>query len=566
MDIAQYLLHRLREIGLTHLFAVPGDYASAFLTALDDPGSGIVRVPTINELGAGYAADGYARFRGVGAACLQYGVGSFSALNCIAGSFVERVPVALISASPANGDRLRERQRQILFHHSTGALDADRAIFAKVTVASEIVRDPDAAPAQIDAALVAMLTHRRPVYIEVTQDCWTAPCAAPQSRLQPLVATSDAGALAAIVEAAWKRIVSAHHPVLWFGVEIQRFGLQDRAQHLIDASGLPFTTTSLGKTTLDEAQPRFIGTFAGPASPALTREAMARCDCPIALGAIITDDYLAIMAARYADMIAVDVERARVGIDYFPRIALADLLDALTARFQADPRYPRPLPAPHAPDGDPASPPEATLTYERVYRVLADYLAVDERKHEIVLVLGESTSLYVLGNMMGLPRYAFVAQAAWGSLGHETGAALGIALGSGRHPWVIAGDGGFMMICQELSSLVCAGVDATVFVMSNRGYAIEQAFVDITAFEPGGQFAAFDELPQWDYPALAQAFGARGLRAETVATLQALLPTLSKPGSGTTLVELVIPPHDLPPQLRRLAQSPSPTAKYNAPD
>ncbi len=57
-----------------------------------------------------------------------------------------------------------------------------------------------------------------------------------------------------------------------------------------------------------------------------------------------------------------------------------------------------------------------------------------------------------------------------------------------------------------------ASSDAVIFVMSNRGYAIEQAFVDLEAFDPHGVFAPFDNLPTWDYLALAQAFGARGVR------------------------------------------------------
>ena len=87
MNVAEYILARLAEAGLTHMFAVPGDYASPFLEALDTMKE-VVRVPNINELGSGYAADGYARFKGIGAACVQYGVGTFSALNCAAGSWL----------------------------------------------------------------------------------------------------------------------------------------------------------------------------------------------------------------------------------------------------------------------------------------------------------------------------------------------------------------------------------------------------------------------------------------------------------------------------------------------
>src|SRR5256714_3323403 len=140
--VATYPVARLRQAGLEHLFAVPGDYASPFLEALD-AAPGIERIPNTNELGSGYAADGYARYRGIGAACVQYGVGTFSLLNCTAGSFVERVPVAVISASPSTRDRQLERSEAILFHHSTGELQADRKVFENVTVASEIVHDAE---------------------------------------------------------------------------------------------------------------------------------------------------------------------------------------------------------------------------------------------------------------------------------------------------------------------------------------------------------------------------------------------------------------------------------------
>ena len=100
MTVADYLIMRLKQAGVEHVFAVPGDYASPFLEALD-AAPGIARIANINELGCGYAADGYARYKGAGAACVQWGVGTFSLLNCAAGSYVERVPVAVISASPS---------------------------------------------------------------------------------------------------------------------------------------------------------------------------------------------------------------------------------------------------------------------------------------------------------------------------------------------------------------------------------------------------------------------------------------------------------------------------------
>lgn len=561
--VATYLIARLQQAGLTHLFAVPGDYASPFLLALDAAAPDITRVPTIAELGSGYAADGYARFKGIGAACVQYGVGTFSLLNCTAGSWVERVPVAIISASPSTKDRALERTEQILFHHSTGDLRADRIVFKNVTVASEIVHDPATAPAQIDYAITEMLTHRRPIYIEVLTDVWSLPCAAPQGTLQPRGVPSDPKSLAAAVESAWQRITSAKLPVLWFGVEIQRYGLQDVAQQLVDA-GFFFTTTSLGKTVLDESQRQFVGTYAGPASPALTRAVMAGTDCPIALGTIITDDYLNIMASKFGEMIEVNDEKARVGYEYYHGVTLPDFLRGLLARVKADGKMAREYALPHVDSEEPAAACAAgdALTYNNFYREVGAFVTQDARREEIVLVLGESTSLYVFGNLFGLPANAFVANAAWGSLGHETGCALGVAIGSGKRPFVVAGDGGFMMTCQELSSLARARSNAVIFVMSNQAYAIEQAFVDITAFSPGGSFAAFDLLPVWDYLALARAFGASGYRVQTVGELRETLPAIDKLTSMPALVEVVIPQKDLAPQLKRLAETPVPKRKY----
>ena len=559
--VAAYLAIRLREIGIEHVFTIPGDYCAPFLNVLDAT-PGIERVPNLNELGCGYAADGYARLKGAGAACVQYGVGTFSLLNCVAGSYVEFVPVAIISSSPGASSRLLEEHQNILFHHSTGNLLADQEVFKHVTVASVVITDSGAAPEEIDNALTQMITHRRPVYIEVINSVWNTVCAEPSGKLAPIPPYSDPSSLQSAVQAAYAALASAQLPVFFFGVELQRFGLQEVAQQLVEATGIPFTTTSLGKTALDESQQLFAGTYAGPASPPSTNDLVTNSDCVVALGTIITDDYLSLMASSFAKMIRVSHGETRVGLTYFPPVALADFMSGFLKAVQE-----HPLPQkqqPETPFTKPVSGPAdgIRLTYQLFYEILGAFLVTTSLRESCVLVLGESTSLYVFGNLFGLPPDSFVAQAAWGSLGHETGSALGIGLGSGKRPLVVAGDGGFMMICQEISSLVQAQSNAVVFVMSNRGYAIEQAFVDLKAFEPGGTFAPYDVLPAWDYLALANAFGARGIRLTTTTELLDFLEGLTAPSAGPTLVEVVIPEHDLAPQLKRLAEPPPTLRRY----
>ncbi|MBL0018771.1 MAG: alpha-keto acid decarboxylase family protein [Bacteroidetes bacterium] len=551
--VSDYILDRLKSLGLKHMFVVPGDYASFFLDTLDsDPD--IERIANINELGVGYAADGYGRFKGIAACSVQYGVGAFSILNCIAGAYVERVPMALIGPSPSTKNRITTKTQGVLFHHSTGDLEADQKVMENVTVASIVVRDGASAPAQIDNALIAMITHRRPVYIEVLQDIFGAGCTCPIGVLKAEKQVSESKSLAAAVDAAWTLLEKAKLPLIWWGVEIQRYGLQALAQEMVDVSGIMFTTTSLGKTVLDESQKQFVGTYAGPASPALTRAVVAATDCVLALGTIITDDYLDIMNADYGKMILSTDEGTRVGYSEFQFVAMEDFIAALLQRMRDSGKYPKRFAKP-AYEASKTSRPLAVegLTYDRFYSVMGEWLIGKGNIADAKLILGESTSLYVFGNLMGMPPDSFVAQAAWGSLGHETGCALGIELATGQRPIVVAGDGGFMMICQEISSLVRQKSDAIVFVMSNGGYAIEQSFVDINAFTPQGEYAPFDILPEWDYLALAKAFGAKGYVVETVGQLRRLLQKLETKTGVPALVQVKIPLKDLPLQLCRLA-------------
>ena len=96
--VSRYILQRLKQAGVDHLFGVPGDYVLDFL---DEVLASPVRwVGTCNELNAGYAADGYARLKGLGGAVVTYGVGGLSILNAVAGAFAEQVPLIVVSGAP----------------------------------------------------------------------------------------------------------------------------------------------------------------------------------------------------------------------------------------------------------------------------------------------------------------------------------------------------------------------------------------------------------------------------------------------------------------------------------
>ncbi len=416
--------------------------------------------------------------------------------------------------------------------------------------------------------LVAALTHRRPVFIECYKEVWGEPCPRPSpKRLQPIPPKSEPLALENMVDQAWSQIVAAKNPLIFAGVEVLRFGLSDLLQEIIDASGFLYTTTSLGKTVLDEKGDKFIGTYSDAASIASVHALVEKSDCFLTLGTIVTDDYLWFIENKYADMVLATTYEMRAGYFVYQGVAMKDFMEALLRRFKKTTGYPLaavappqpPYPEPWLSNSDPVYDAQPQiLTYNRFFQHSMKFLNDNKMLDDIVWTFGISSAMYVATNAYGLAQGSFIASAAWQIIGFETGAASGAQLGSGKRAWTVAGDGGFMECCQSLSTLARNQLNAVVFVMSNQVYAIEQVYVDITAFEPGPQhkFDTFDILPKWDYLALAKAFGARGFRVETIDQLKAALAEIKGIKNQPSLVEVVIPEKDLPRQMYRLGTEP----------
>jgi indolepyruvate decarboxylase len=566
-NVARYLAQRLAEMGIGHLFAVPGDYAGHFLTVVDTEGQGlgIQRVGTCNELEAGYAADGYARLRGAGAVCVTFGVGTFSLLNALAGSYVEQLPVVLVVGSPASASRNTERREGVLFHHSTGTLSADEDSVRNVTVAREVVRDPLRAPEQIDRALRECLTWRRPVYIEVYQNVWLLPCEAPRERLKPgpLPTLQDSldESLNATLEHLWK----ARRPVIWAGMEVQRFGLQELLLELVRETGMPFATDLLGKGLVPEDTPGFVGTYDGASANPKTQALVEKADWLLGLGTLVTDDFLDLVKKSYGTMTLACNNSVRVGTDVWDCAPLRDFMQQLLARLRQR-KYGAPKNAVKALVASGAPPlmalaadkgrgsrktAEQQVTYDGFFQRMHDW--VDD---SMVLMADTTIALYSAAELPVKRRDGFIAQAAWNSIGYTTGACLGVGFADpARRAVVFTGDGGFQMVCQALSDVVRARHGTIVFIFDNALYGIEQAFVNVKYFtDSQTPPEAFDELHRWNYARLTEVFG--GGWSATVDTLEQLDQALAQAKANTdqlSLITLRIPQRDITPQMLALA-------------
>ena len=286
--VGQYLVDRLYQLGLEHLFSIAGDYTIDWVTNYVSP-SKIQIIEEVNELNAGYAADGYARLKRIGALCFTYSAGTLCAVNAIAGAYVEKVPVVLINGTPNIKRTLTYEQTGLSAHHFISGRETDLQVFEYITVAAVRVDNPDLAPMLIDYALTQCITERRPVYIELLQDMIDLTCDPPKGVLKPARILSDETNLEQSITKINGRLESAANPLIWVGVEIDRFGLQKKAESLIQQLNIPYVTELLSKAVLSEDDALFAGVFDGLSSSTAVQDLVRDADFILALGVWLTD-------------------------------------------------------------------------------------------------------------------------------------------------------------------------------------------------------------------------------------------------------------------------------------
>jgi len=308
--IGAYLLERLQAYGADHIFGVPGDFVLGFMSEIE--ASPIELINTCDEQGAGFAADAYARLRGIGVACVTYGVGGLKLANTTGQAYAERVPVVVISGAPS----MTERRRNPLIHHKVRSYDTQLRVFQQLTVGWTVLDDPEDACREIDRVLRLCKRYSRPVYIELPRDMVDVEVEI-EMRTIDVAQQSEPRTLAAALDEATTWINRARQPVIFFGVELYRFGLEAEALALIESSGIPAAVTLLDKGAIEERSPSFVGVYAGALGRDDVRRYVEESDCLILLGTLLTDINLGIATANIDPARCIHATRERLGSPLF---------------------------------------------------------------------------------------------------------------------------------------------------------------------------------------------------------------------------------------------------------
>ncbi|KAG6401679.1 hypothetical protein SASPL_138543 [Salvia splendens] len=495
--LGRHIARRLVQIGLEDVFSVPGDFN---LTLLDhliaEPG--LTNVGCCNELNAGYAADGYARARGVGACVVTFTVGGLSVINAIAGAYSENLPVICIVGGPNTNDYGTNR----ILHHTIGLPDFSQELkcFKTVTCYQAVVSHLDDAHEQIDKAISTALMESKPVYISIS--CNLPGLPHPTFAIDPIPFSlsprlSNKVGLEAAVNAATEFLNKAGKAVMIGGPKLRLAKAESALVELADASGYPVATMPSAKGQVPEHHPRFIGTYWGSVGTHFCCEIVESADAYIFVGPIF-NDYSSVgysLLLKKEKAIIVHPDRVVVGNGpafgcVLMRDFLRELAKKITKNTTAFDNYKRIF----IPDGQPLkSEPAEALRVNVLFQHVQKLLTGD------TAVVAETGDSWFNCQKLKLPEgcgYEFQMQ--YGSIGWSVGATLGYAQSVPKKRVISCiGDGSFQarVTCQDVSTMIRCGQKSIIFLINNGGYTIEVEIHD----------GPYNVIKNWNYTGLVEA-------------------------------------------------------------
>ncbi len=534
VTIGEYLIQKLYEHGLRHAFGIPGDYVLAFYKQLFD--SKIKVINTADEQGAGYAANAYARLRGLGAVCITYGVGGLKVVNTTAQAYAEESPVVVISGAPG----IREQSGNPLLHHKVKGFDTQLKVFEQITVAQAVLDNPETAGREINRVLGAAICYRRPVYIELPRDMVSVKITPVEEKLQ--LPDVDKGPFKEALSEAVDMINQARQPVLVAGVELLRYGMHTALRKLAEKTNIPVTSTLLGKSAFGERHPLYLGLYEGGLSREQVRQYVESSDCVILLGVLLTDLDLGIFTANLdqGKSIFSTSEKTSIRFHTYNAVYLNGFLMGLLAadiHRRPDVDIPRML----AP-GTFQPVPDAKMTVQRLFQRLETFF--DE---ETFVIADTGDALFAAADVT-IPRAAeFMSSAYYATLGFAVPASLGVQLAlPNLRPLVLVGDGAFQMTGVELSTAARYGLNPIVIVLNNSGYGTERPMLD----------GNFNDVSTWNFSRLPELFGAgRGFDVHTEADLENALSTARDYREGFCILDVHLDQYDFSPVLQRMTSA-----------
>lgn len=539
IKVADYLIQELAKLGIKDIFGLPGDYNFNILYAIEN-NVDVNWVGCTNELNAGYAADGYARVNGYGALVTTYAVGELSAINAVAGSFAENIPVIHIVGTPAT----KFIKKNALIHHNFQNPDyhAFERAYSNVTETTAFLGENNAKE-EIDRILSVFVHQKRPVYVAIPMDICLMEI---ENNPQIKIYESDENNLNEAIEHALKLINSAKYPMILGDVLIKRYRARKEFDKLMEKSLFHVSNLLMGKGIVEAENKKYLGTFLSQYENIIAYNALHKSDCVISVGVINSDlnTYRTGLPFKPEDFISIQGTYTVVNHKKYENVLMKDILDKL-----ADNVEPRDIEMPKKEPSFPSVPPadDIKLCAKYIYPRLQDFL----KPNDIVFV---ETGIIPHGFApTRLQKNTdFNSQTLWGSIGWATAASFGGQMAArDRRTILITGEGSHQLTCTEVSSMMRNGLRPVILVLNNAGYTIERVLCN----NPDD---FFNEIGKWDYSKLPKVFDGEAWVAQARTTKEfdeALKQAEVEQKTKLCYIEMFAEKMDLPNLTQKIMES-----------
>lgn len=484
--VAEYLITKLNKLGVQNIFGLPGDFNFHILEAVEKS-SDVDWVNCTNELNAGYAADGYARIKGFGAIVTTFGVGELSAMNAIAGSYSEGVPVMKIAGTPST----TMIKNKVLVHHSLQ--NADYYVYERAysnVVETTAFLDKDNAKSEIDRIVDVMVKTRKPVYVAIPVDVCLVEIDSETCETELI---SDSENLKNAVEHITSVVNSSEKPVILADFPVKRYKLEPQLENLINTTKFPATSLLMGKGSIDETNESFMGTYLGNISAGNTEEIIKSSDCVISIGTLYADLNTAGFSVDKTDSFKIEIEPNYVVVEgkKYENVWMKDVLQELSSTLKENA---------HSQINNFAYASTNTAEVEKlqlknVFPAVQGFL-----KENDILVVETGVSSFAFG-LTKLPKNcSYNSQTLWGSIGWATPALFGAAMADrSRRPILFTGEGSHQLTVQEVANMLHHNIKPIIIVLNNDGYTVER----ILSHDPMDKF---NDITKWNYSKVPELF------------------------------------------------------------
>ncbi|KKY32877.1 putative pyruvate decarboxylase [Diaporthe ampelina] len=550
VDVAKYLFTRLQQVGIRSVHGLPGDYNLASLDYVSECGLKWVA----------YAADGYARVKGISALMTTFGVGELSALNGIAGAFAEQVPLVHIVGCPST----TSEQNGLLLHHTLGNGDFNvfKNMSSLVSCYVAKLNQPNQIAHEIDTAIRECWIRSKPVYIMVPSDMMDEKIEG--ARLKTPIDLSDPPndpeKEAYVVDVILKYLYAARNPIVLVDACAIRHRVVNEVHQLLDKTNLPVFVAPMGKGAINEQHPTYGGVYAGNASHPNVSKVVEAADLVLSIGSLKSDLNTAGFSYRLSQLNTIDFHSTHCTVRYseYPGVTMKAVLQRIVNKV--DTTKLSALPSPQVENQVAANDDGSqTITQSWLWPRIGEYL----RENDIVIT-ETGTASFGIWETKFPKGVTALNQTLWGSIGWSVGACQGAALaakdaGLDSRTVLFVGDGSYQLTAQEVSTIVRHGLRVTLFCICNEGYTIER-FIH-------GAEAEYNDIAPWRFTDTPAAFGASGKQVsthviKTKAELDGLLrDSAFNEAKNLQFVELHVPKMDAPRPLVMVANA---AAKNNS--